>query len=649
MVGQQIKISKLERQDLNNPSNLPTAATPTTETREPNKPENSNAGPFMRNVKIEHPSKEAEEQTEKAAREKMDEVARVRADTEAAKRAEREVKENAERQAEEGARVKAEVTARRIAQKEAMERMRRETREREENEKAERETKEKSEREAKEREEGGRDVSALNTPSALGLSVRKNDRSRKTSTLSQKDQKNEWAGTRDTRPTNEQGPSGLPPISTSDASSLSDSANNFDFLNVPSRFSASSSSENGHLTDAEQRPSPTEPPPPAPLPGLDSKALVALELLGTQKGVIDEAPTTPNPGTAPSLDTARHSPAPTPPPAQREPEKPLSLWERKERKVEIPPAPAVCGDASGGGNGESIAMPAIVGDRRSVFTDTARGRERENQRENVIEGLLGSGSARRRNDSAQSQSPTKPSRRLAPAPQKASGWGSWGSSLINNIASAVADADRSPSPEPRPVKPSIENPPRGFTPSQPPKSQPAGFGSVNKPAWGAGGTGETNAWGAAKTGPTPIAQKTSTGPAWGAKPAGSTFGSGATGWGTETAPSFGTGPGKHLLVDTATKPLESSANTAGPENVPESAVEIKCVPVPGRFSSAIVDQEVATPTEEIEFDWANATKKKKKSQANSLANAPSIPNTPCLDDASGGTGGGGGGKKKKRR
>ena len=44
------------------------------------------------------------------------------------------------------------------------------------------------------------------------------------------------------------------------------------------------------------------------------------------------------------------------------------------------------------------------------------------------------------------------------------------------------DSDSSSSPESPPVKPKIGDPPRGFTPSQPPKIQPAGFGSLNKPA-----------------------------------------------------------------------------------------------------------------------------------------------------------------------
>lgn len=249
----------------------------------------------------------------------------------------------------------------------------------------------------------------------------------------------------------------------------------------------------------------------------------------------------------------------------------------------------------------------------------ARDQKRENQRENVVEGLLGSGSARRRNDSTQSHVNVRP----APALQKASGWGSWGSSLLTNVASSVAAPDRSPSsPEPPPVKPKIEIPPRGFTPSHPPKSQPAGFGLANKPTWGAG---DNNTWGSAKTGPTPIAHKTSTGPAWGAKP-------------TTTKP-----------------PLESNPNTAWPENIPEPAVEIRQVPAPGRFGAIISKvaspvqekapepqtevawepakmEELATPAEEDEFDWANTPKKKNRKKKNiySVTHTPSVLNTPEL-------------------
>ncbi|KAF9642359.1 hypothetical protein BDM02DRAFT_3124623 [Thelephora ganbajun] len=338
-------------------------------------------------------------------------------------------------------------------------------------------------------------------------------------------------------------------------------------------------------------------------------------------------------------------------------------------------------------------MPTLVGDRQSIFADTARDRKRENQRENVVEGFLGSNPARRRNDSAQSGMTTKPAPKPAPAPapvqQKSSGWGSWGSSLLTNIASAAPAPDRSPSPEPPPVKPKIEDPPRGFTPNQPPKSQPAGFGPLNKPGWGTGGgTRDNNVWGAGKPGPAPITQKTSTGLSWGAKPTGSTFGSGGTAWGSGTGSTFGSGAGKNLTVDTATKPLERSPSTAGPENIPESAVKIKHVPAPGGLNSSIADndggwgaqddtwglseagkdegsknskvpspiekapetqtEEAATPAEEG-FDWANQGKK--KGPVSSVTQTPSAPNTPDpenVDDGPDGGGAGGKGKRKKK-
>jgi hypothetical protein len=54
----------------------------------------------------------------------------------------------------------------------------------------------------------------------------------------------------------------------------------------------------------------------------------------------------------------------------------------------------VGGEASGGGgNTGSIAMPTLVGDRRSIFTDTAPDRKRETQRENLVEGFLGPNTA----------------------------------------------------------------------------------------------------------------------------------------------------------------------------------------------------------------------------------------------------------------
>ena len=732
----------------------------------------------------EQAEREAKEKAEQEARENAEQKARENAEKEAKEKAEREAKEQAER--EEKERLEREREQERIEkeriEQERIEQERIETEriEREGKEKAEREANEKAEREAREREEEKKKTSASKIQSAWGSTVGKNDRSRKTS-LSQKEQKNEWANTWDLGSAEKDNLPGLPPIFTSsNTGGLFDGAGNFDIFpsgqknspggaeelelrtpqtkkgkkgisnlsnlskaatptetvdagkpdvledlglgDVSARVSVSSRSDNERWADAEQGLSPTEPTPPALAPEPGPEAFFSTsELLKTPKDVKDETLTTPKPLPTVSLTPARQSPIPTssPTPAKIEPEKPLSLWERKKLKVTSPPAPAsnlfsagdganssgVWGDVAGGGNGEAIVMPALPGDRQSIFTDTARDQKRENQRENVVEGLLGSTPIRRRNDSAQSNMTTKPAPKVAPAPapapQKSSGWGSWGSSLLTNIASTIAVPDRSPSPEPSAVKPKIEDPPRGFTPSQPPKSQPAGFGSLNKPAWGVGGAGDNNAWGAAKTGPTPVVQKPSTGPVWGAKPASSAFGSGGTGWGSGTGPTFGSGAGKLLSVDTTTKPLESGPNTAGPENIPESAVEIKHVPAPGRFTSAITDkkeeaggaqddawgweeagnkdskngskvdspvqeqapepqaevteepaqtEETGTPVED-EFDWANTTKKKKGKVA-SVAQSPSVPNTPDPDnaeDAPGGGGGGGGGKGNKRK
>lgn len=98
---------------------------------------------------------------------------------------------------------------------------------------------------------------------------------------------------------------------------------------------------------------------------------------------------------------------------------------------------------------------------------------------------------KRRNNPTQTRVTTQ----QAPKPTSG-GWGSWGDSFVTNIPKIVATPDRIPSPELFPVKPKIQDPPKGFIPSQPPKSQPAESGLLNQPAWGA-----------PKPGPTPIAQK----------------------------------------------------------------------------------------------------------------------------------------------
>ena len=328
------------------------------------------------------------------------------------------------------------------------------------------------------------------------------------------------------------------------------------------------------------------------------------ELLRAPNEVKGEAPATPRSLPAPSLTPAHKSqvPVPVPVPAKTEPERPLSLWERKKPEVARPPVHAsggdgmnssgVLGDAPcGGGKVESIAMPTFVGDRRSIFTDTARDQRRESQREDAVEGFLGSSSARRRNDPAQSRMTTRPTLKSptapAPAPQKASGWGSWGTSLLN-VASTIHPPDGSPSPEPHPVKPKTEDPPRGFTRSRPPMSQPAAIAEKKE----AGGTQDC-------------------------------------GWGWEEA--------------TGTKGSNKTSKDPSPvrENVLESESPREMTKEPAKM------EETVTPAEE-EFDWANT---KKKGRLASIANAPSVPNTPDPDNADDGGGGGTGpakGKKKRK-
>jgi hypothetical protein len=278
----------------------------------------------------------------------------------------RETKERAEREA-----------------KQETERKERGKIEREEKEKAEREAKWKAEREAK------KEAPASKIPYTQGLAVGKN----------------EWTGTWYSCPTEKEEHSAPPPIVTSSvAGGLFDGPGNFDFLstgkkdspggadklelrtpltkkgrkgkrgisslsnlsklvtptepagvgkfdvledlnmnNMFARVSISSGSGNERWTDAGLGPSPTEPTPPALVPELGFEALLNAtpELLETLKEVKDEAPTTPKPWPATSL-------TPAPAPAKTEPEKPLSLWERKKLKA-TPPAPA--SSLFGGGDG----------------------------------------------------------------------------------------------------------------------------------------------------------------------------------------------------------------------------------------------------------------------------------------------------------
>lgn len=348
----------------------------------------------------------------------------------------------------------------------------------------------------------------------------------------------------------------------------------------------STSSESEGFTDTEHK------PPPA----------------GSIK---EEVPITPNLRPSPSLATPQAQVS-TPTPAQQEP---LSLWERKRLKAAALSVPAssslsggetlnpsvISGETGGGGGGctESIAMPATVGDSSSILMDAAGDKERE---EPIAKGLLGLDSTRRGGSLDQSQrrmtNPAPP----PTLPQKPSGWGSWGSSLLNNIANAAA-VERSP---------------------------PAEL------------------------------------PVWGTKAMGTPSGFGGSVLGSATGPTFGAGIGKNPTVNDVTTPQESNPNATGTKDVPKSALEIKQVPIPGGSNSSSVDkitggtcddtprregiraeseekmEETATPVQEddFDFDWLPPARKKKEKQVSAAGSAdvPSVPNT---------GGGGGGGKKKK--
>ena len=477
--------------------------------------------------------REEQERAEKAAQVKAEKRARQKARKAEKKRAEREAKEKAEQEAREKAeevRKKAEREAKEMEERE--ERLKREEIGRIEGEEKE-QAMERAEHEENEIEER-KEVPAGKIPFTWGSTVGKTDRSRKASRLSREEPKNEWANTWNLNSTDrgKEDRSCLLPT-TSSASGLSDSVGHFDFLsgkkdmpggpeelelrtpltnngksidslfslpktipltkttdvgkldiledlntkNVSARISVSSKSGGEHWADLQQGPSPIESTPPALTPKIGAGTLLSItsELLGAANEVKDEARATPRSLPAPSLTPTHQSrvPVPIPVPAKTEPERPLSLLERKRLEVANLPVPAssllgggdgmnssgVLGDVSGGGNTESIAMPTNAGDHQSIFTDTTRDQKRENLRENIVEGSLSSNPARRRNDSAQSQTTTKPTPKHAPAPtpapQKASGWESWGSSLLANIASAVTIPDRTPSPELPPVNPKI--------------------------------------------------------------------------------------------------------------------------------------------------------------------------------------------------
>ena len=559
-------------------------------------------------------------------------------------REEREAQEQKARQ--EKKEKKRQAKAERKARKQKLKEQKRQEREkvgREAREQANREAGEQTETEAKEIEEEEKKSASSKISSVWDSTVEKNnDRSRKTPGLAQKGQKNQLASAWDFCSVEKKGESpGLSPTITSSVpGGIFDGANNFDFfpkkdspgggaeirtplqkegtngIDTPSNLSkvtvpsqtvdtgiledsgpnhtstrVTISSENERFTDAERDPSPPEPAHPTFTP---------------------EDPTIPKPWPT-SLA-----------PAQPQ----VSASSENERFT----------DAERGSSPPALApevpitpkpwpIPSTTPTQPQVSTPAPAPRTIEPEKPLSLW------------DHKKLKAAVQP----APVPaQKSSGWGTWGEFFLRDVSSAVADS----SPSPVPVLPKIEDPPRGSAPNQPSKGQPAGFGSLNKPAWGgAGGLGD-NPWGGAKNRPTPIPQKTSTGPAWGAKPVGG-FGPGTTAWGN-------TGSGiKNLTVNTTTKPPECSPNAFGLEHTPESVVETKHVPAPAVPNNLITDEGVdanSKPTtpieEEPEIDWVG-TWGKKKGQAASLARMPSVPNTPDPDNADGGALAGGGRKKKK--
>ena len=104
-------------------------------------------------------------------------------------------------------------------------------------------------------------------------------------------------------------------------------------------------------------------------------------------------------------------------------------------------------------------------------------------------------------------------------------------------------------------------------------------------------------------------------------------GSSVWGSGTIAMPNL-PGTSKKITANTAPKLSESHLNASGPEDIPESAVEIKHVPSPGGFGvfedssrdplpieeKEPAKEETATPAEEDEFDWAPRGKKNKKNK-----------------------------------
>ena len=442
-------------------------------------------------------NQEAREEAEREEKERAEAAARVRV---AKRRAKKEAKEQAKREARE----KAKQEAREKAEREAKEKVERDE-ERVEKERAENDAKEKTDRNADEREEALEEkVSTSNAPSARDSTAGKSDHSRKTSGLPQKEEKSECASIRDfTSAERKEESSDLPPIVTSPVpggmpngahnlggslptwkldslggegveartplteaedgkksvdvlSNLSKIATPMELTNlgkpdIPKDMNlsvnVSVSSENKRPTNAEQGPSPIERTSPILAPETAPGALSSAtsKLPKTPKDVKEVVPTTPKPW-----------------PASTKTERPLSMQILLAPASSLPDgcdvidSSGVWGGAGGRGNTKPITMSTPVQqDRRSVFADTTRDQKRKNQQKYVAEGPPGSNPFRR------AQITAKPASKPTLDPQKHSSWGSWGASLLSNLTDIVT-AERSPSPEPPPVKPKIEKPPRGY-------------------------------------------------------------------------------------------------------------------------------------------------------------------------------------------
>ena len=109
--------------------------------------------------------------------------------------------------------------------------------------------------------------------------------------------------------------------------------------NMPARVSIAS--ENERFTDAERESPKHTLSTLAPEVAPEAWQNTTFGLLETPKGAKEQVPTTPKPWPAPSLVTTQPQvPTPVPAPAKSEPEKPLSLWERKKLKSTAQPTSA---------------------------------------------------------------------------------------------------------------------------------------------------------------------------------------------------------------------------------------------------------------------------------------------------------------------